>query len=74
MFIKHSHGYLSAGCYIVNHDIMRCTADGVVGNDLYSGRALGLTEPGDYIQLHPKLKPMWQDISAHYSRVGLSHS
>ena len=74
MFIKHNHGYLSAGCYIVNHDIMRCTADGVVGNDLYSGRALGLTEPGDYIQLHPKLKPMWKDISAHYSRIGLSHS
>ena len=38
---EHSHGYLPAGRYIVNHDIMRCTADGVVGNDLYSGRALG---------------------------------
>lgn len=68
------HGYLPPGRYIVNHDIMRCTADGVDGNDLYCGRALGLTEPNDYIQLHPDLKPLWKDIKAHYSRVGLSHS
>ena len=57
-----SHGYLPAGRYVVNHDIMHCTAEGVAGNDLYSGRALGLTEPGDYIQLHPVLKPLWHDI------------
>ena len=42
-----NHGYLPSGRYIVNHDIMRCTAEGVVGNNLYSGRALGLTEPED---------------------------
>ena len=69
-----NHGYLPAGRYIVNHDIMHCTADGVEGNDLYSGRALGLTEADDYIQLHPALKPLWKDITAHYRRVGLSHS
>ncbi len=69
-----NHGYLPSGRYIVNHDIMRCTAKGVVGNNLYSGRALGLTEPGDYIQLHPDLKPLWKDIAGHYRRIGLNHS
>ena len=69
-----NHGYLPSGRYIVNHDIMRCTADGVVGNHLYSGRALGLTEPEDYIQLNPQLKPLWSDITAHYRRIGLSFS
>ena len=69
-----SHGYLPAGRYIVNHDIMHCTAEGVSGNDLYSGRALGLTETNDYIQLHPDLKPLWDDITSHYGRIGLSHS
>ncbi len=53
---------------------MRCTADGVVGNHLYSGRALGLTEPHDFIQLNPQLKPLWRDITRHYRRIGLSHS
>lgn len=69
-----NHGYLPAGRYIVNHDIMHCTADGVEGNDLYSGRALGLSEPDDFIQLHPKLEPLWEDIMQHYDRIGLSHS
>lgn len=69
-----SHGYLPAGRYIVNHDIMHCTADGVAGNDLYSGRALGLSEPDDFIQLHPVLKPLWKHIASHYRRIGLSHS
>ena len=60
--------------HVLNHDIMHCTADGVVGNHLYSGRALGITEPRDIIQLHPDLQPLWRDIEAHYQRVGLSHS
>ena len=60
--------------YIYNHDIMNCTADGVIANHLFSGRALGITEPWDMIQLHPALQPMWDCISAHYDRVGLSHS
>ena len=74
MSIRANHGYLPSGRYIVNHDIMRCTAEGVVGNNLYSGRALGLSEPDDYIQLDPQLKPMWNDITSHYSRIGLNHS
>jgi len=59
---------------ILNHDIMGCTADGVVGNHLYSGRALGLSAPGDIIQLHPDLKSQWAAIQAHYRRIGLRHS
>jgi hypothetical protein len=46
----------------------------VAGNDLYSGRALGLSEPEDFIQLNPALKPHWDDIISHYHRIGLSHS
>jgi len=59
---------------IFNHDIMGCTADGVVGNRLYSGRALGATQPGDVIQLHPDLRPQWPWICDHYLRVGLDHA
>jgi hypothetical protein len=57
---------------IFNHDIMGCTAEGVSGNHLYSGRALAMTEPGDLIQLHPHLKPQWPFIYTHYQRVGLT--
>ena len=60
--------------HIYNHDIMNCTAEGVVGNHLYSARALGITEPWDVIQLHEDLKPLWKDITEHYKRVGLRHS
>jgi hypothetical protein len=59
---------------IVNHDIMNCTHESVSGNHLYSGRALGLTEPGDIIQLHPELRTEWPAIAAHYKRVGISHT
>jgi hypothetical protein len=59
---------------VINHDIMGCTAEGVVGNHLYSGRALGASQPDDVIQLHPDLQPQWHAICAHYARVGLSHS
>ena len=59
---------------VFNHDIMGCTADGVAGNHLYSGRALGMTEPGDVVQLHPDLKPQWPFVTAHYDRVGLSYT
>ena len=68
------HGYLPAQKFIINHDIMNCTAEGVIGNHLYSGRALGISEPWDIIQLHPDLQPLWLDIKNHYNRVGLSHS
>jgi len=59
---------------IFNHDIMGCTADGVIGNHLYSGRVLAMTEPGDVIQLHPDLLPEWHHIRDHYRRIGLSHT
>ncbi|WP_462322192.1 ATP-grasp domain-containing protein [Halochromatium sp.] len=58
---------------ILNHDIMGCTAEGVLGNHLYSGRALGASDPGDLVQLHPDLKPQWSAICGHYQRIGLSH-
>lgn len=59
---------------VFNHDIMSCTAEGVKGNHLYSGRVLGATEPDDIIQLHPLLKSEWQEIADHYARIGLHHS
>ena len=60
--------------YILNHDVMSCTADGVAGNHLYSARALGISAPWDIIQLHPDLQPLMNDIAAHYKRIGLSCS
>ena len=74
MSVAIKHDYLPAEKYILNHDIMNCTAEGVVGNHLYSGRALGLSEPWDMLQLHPDLQPFWNDIKQHYQRIGLSHS
>jgi hypothetical protein len=59
---------------IYNHDIMHCTHAQVMGNHFYSGRVLGTTEPEDLIQLNPELKPEWEEIVAHYDRIGLSHS
>jgi len=59
---------------IFNHDIMHCTAAGVDGNHLYSGRALGITSPGDVIQLHPDLRSEWDEICHHYARIGLEHA
>ena len=59
---------------IFNHDIMTCTHDAVLGNYLYCGRVLGMTNPEDIIQLHPDLKPEWSAISDHYARIGLNHS
>ncbi|MEN8175862.1 MAG: ATP-grasp domain-containing protein, partial [Pseudomonadota bacterium] len=59
---------------VFNHDIMHCTADGVVGNHLYSGRVLGMTSPEDVIQLHPDLKPEWKHIQEHYYRINLPHT
>lgn len=69
-----NHNYQLADKYILNHDIMNCTADGVIGNYLYSGRALGISEPWDLIQLHLELEPLWEDIVRHYHNIGLSHS
>lgn len=74
MLAASDHQVLPTSKYVLNHDIMNCTAEGVVGNHLYSGRALGISEPWDLIQLHPDLKPLWPDITAHYRRIGLAHS
>lgn len=59
---------------IFNHDIMTCTHESVLGNHLYCGRVLGLTEPEDIIQLHPALKSQWNVITSHYAQIGLNHS
>ncbi|MEM7593757.1 MAG: ATP-grasp domain-containing protein [Cyanobacteria bacterium P01_A01_bin.83] len=59
---------------IFNHDIMHCTHDAVVGNYLYSGRVLGMSESDDLIQLHPDLQSQWSAITAHYQNINLSHS
>ena len=59
---------------IFNHDIMHCTHDAVVGNYLYCGRVLGMSEPEDLIQLHPALQSQWTAITTHYDRLGLTHS
>ncbi len=53
---------------------MTCTHEAVLGNHLYSGRVLGMTEPHDIIQLHPDLKQEWNAITEHYQRVGLNHT
>lgn len=66
------HVYFPSYRYVINHDIMNCTAEGVFGNHLYSGRALGISEPSDIIQLHPELKSLWNDIKNHYQRIKLS--
>jgi len=71
--IAHKH-HPAESKYIYNHDILNCTAEGVVGNHLYSGRALGITEPWDMIQLNEALKPLWKNITAHYKRIGLSYT
>lgn len=65
---------IPASKYIFNHDIMNCTAEGIAGNHLYSGRALGVTEPWDIIQLHPELETEWSAITEHYQRIGLNHT
>ncbi len=59
---------------IFNHDIMMSTLDTTQGIHLFSGRALGLSSPGDKVQLHPDLKADWSAIKEHYERIGLEHS
>ncbi|ASC73216.1 hypothetical protein XM38_041780 [Halomicronema hongdechloris C2206] len=59
---------------IFNHDITLSTHDQEAGTHLYSGRALGLTNPGDKIQMHPDLTADWDAIVAHYEQVGLAHT
>ncbi|MEO0758294.1 MAG: ATP-grasp domain-containing protein [Cyanobacteria bacterium J06648_16] len=59
---------------IFNHDITASTLDTNPGIHLFSGRALGLSRPGDIVQLHADLKSEWDSVQAHYDRVGLDYS
>ncbi|MCB1875298.1 MAG: ATP-grasp domain-containing protein [Chromatiales bacterium] len=59
---------------IFNHDILSCTHEDVAGNHLYSGRALGMTEPDDVIQIHPFLKREWKYITRHYQNIALPYA
>ena len=74
MSLAIDHGHLPSGRHIVNHD----TADAAVGdvraNPFYAGRALGLSEPWDIIQLPPELEVLWPAITTHYDRIGLQHA
>ncbi len=56
------------------HCIKECSSEKLAGNHLYSGRALGLTEQDDLIQLHPQLQSEWGHIVNHYARSGLQHT
>ncbi len=40
----------------------------------YHCRSLGMTNPGDVIQLHPDLRKYWDHITSHYDRIGLSYT
>lgn len=57
---------------IYNHDILLSTHEPYGGVHLYSGRALGLSSPGDKVQMHPDLQADWDAISRHYRQVGLT--
>ena len=59
---------------IFNHDIMMSTLDTNGGIHLFSGRAVGLSSPGDKVQLHPDLASDWPCLKEHYARIGLEHS
>lgn len=59
---------------IYNHDITLYTHDREVSNQLYSGRALGLTTADDKIQLAHELRSEWDEIVDHYAQVGLPHT
>ena len=74
MSTRISHGYRSAVHYIDTHDLMQCTMGGVSGYDLNCGRAPGLAKPDEKRQLHPVLRPMWNNRTRHSQGIGLNHS
>lgn len=57
---------------IFNHDITLSTQEQSDAVHFYSGRALGLSNPGDIVQMHPRLQPELPAISEHYRRIGLA--
>ncbi len=44
------------------------------GFDFYETRSLGISQPGDVVQLDPKLRAELPYIKEHYTRVGLRHA
>lgn len=64
----------SANKRIINHDVKNPSYKDVVEHHFYSARALGMSSPGDVIQLHPVLECEWHNIQQHYAAVGLPHS
>ncbi|MEM6252051.1 MAG: ATP-grasp domain-containing protein [Cyanobacteria bacterium P01_D01_bin.156] len=59
---------------IFNHDITLSTLDSNPGIHLFSARGIGLSAPGDVVQLHPNLAVDWPAVREHYERIGLAHS
>jgi hypothetical protein len=44
----------------------------MVGCISIRGGALGLSSPGDKVQMHPDLEQDWAAITQHYRQVGLT--
>ena len=63
---------------LFNHDIVGSYPNEqlvrIPGCERYVARSLGITKPGDIIQLHPDLRHDWEYICEHYHRVGLPHT
>ena len=59
---------------LFNHDIRFALNSPIKGGEFYSGRALGISAPGDIVQMHPRLQQLWPAISRHYRNIGLSCS
>jgi hypothetical protein len=59
---------------IYNHDITLYTHDRDPSVELYAGRALGLTNTEDKIQLAQSLQSDWDAIVEHYAQIGLPHT
>lgn len=67
------HGEPGDASVIFNHTVIGSyeKLSGVKGIELYDGRALAATEPGDEIHLPAELKKEFPDILDHYRDIGL---
>ncbi len=74
MSVAVEHVVFPAEKFVINHDTSVFFGEDQAAMHLASGRALGISAPGDILQLHPALKDNWEAISAHYERIGLRHS
>lgn len=63
----------SEGPVVFNHDVGRSYDDlsAVSGVELYNGRVLGATQPGDIVHLSPAMKEDYGTVMEHYKSVGL---